>query len=334
MNIISEINKKSINELADNVFLKAMEIYPKPSNLTEKIAKEYFLIGGKRIRPLLGVAVYSTLSNEKDIPEHVYRIALAGELFHKASLIHDDIEDASLLRNGQPTLHCQYNDGISINIGDFLIGLGYNLIIESRDQMDSDTYFQIMKIISHTHMNASMGQGIELLWHLNEEKNITKEEIIWLYEKKTAEAYRASMLIGAIMAKASEETIERLERYSRIFGIAFQIKDDLMDITLNEDSTLQSCPDIEEGKPTLLFALALEKLSQMDRKQLLHYYLKKKKTKKDFQKIYDYLFKAGAIVTTSRILQEYSNEADHILLEIKEKHLRTILMKIKDRVLQ
>ncbi len=133
MNIIAEISKKSIDELADNVFLKAMEIYPKPSTSTEVIAKEYFIIGGKRIRPLLGVAVYSTLSNKKDIPEYVYRIALAGELFHKASLIHDDIEDASLLRNGEPTLHNQYNEGISINIGDFLIGLGYNLIIESRD---------------------------------------------------------------------------------------------------------------------------------------------------------------------------------------------------------
>ena len=318
MNIIAEISKKSIDELADKVFLKAMEIYPKPSTSTEVIAKEYFIIGGKRIRPLLGVAVYSTLSNEKDIPEYVYRIALAGELFHKASLIHDDIEDASLLRNGQPTLHNQYNEGVSINIGDFLIGLGYNLIIESRDQMDPDTHFQIMKIISHTHKNVSSGQGAELLWHLNEDKNITKEETIELYEKKTAEAYRASILIGAIMANASEETIERLERYSKAFGIAFQINDDLMDIVPREDSTLQSCPDIEEGKPTLLFALALEKLGQRDKKQLLYLYIKKKRTKKDSQKIYDYLFKAGAIDATSRILQKYSNEADHGALPMRE----------------
>ncbi len=200
--------------------------------------------------------------------------------------------------------------------------------------MDPDTHFQIMKIISHTHKNVSSGQGAELLWHLNEDKTITKEETIELYEKKTAEAYRASILIGAIMANASEETIERLERYSKAFGIAFQINDDLMDIVPREDSTPQSCPDIEEGKPTLLFALALEKLGQRDKKQLLDLYIKKKRTKKDSQKIYDYLFKAGAIDATSRILQKYSNEADQILLEIKEKHLRTILMRIKERVLR
>lgn len=330
---VARSRKKNIDKLANSIFLKAMETYPNPSYSTETIAKKYILAGGKRIKPFLTVAVYSALSNEADIPEYVYKAALAIELFHKASLIHDDIEDASLLRYGQPTLHHQYNEGVAINIGDFMLGLGYNLLIEIRNKMNPDVHFQLMKIISQAHKNMGVGQGTELLWHLNKNKSITKDDIIDIYEKKTAEAYRASILIGSVMAGASDNTIDALERYSKAFGIAFQINDDLKDIVLREDGTLKSCPEIDKGEPTLLFALSLENLGQKDRKQLLRLMSKKKRTKKDSQKIYDLFVKAGAIDAALQILQKYSDDADQVLLEIKEKSLRTILKKVKERAL-
>lgn len=331
---ITKPKKRNIDNLANSIFLKAIETFPEPNSETESIAKKYIMAGGKRIRPLLSVAVYSTLSTEDDIPDYIYKVALAIELFHKASLIHDDIEDSSLLRYGQTTLHTRYNEGVAINIGDFMLGLGYSLLIDIRDMVDPDIHFQIMKIISQSHKSMGIGQGIELLWHLNDDKNISKEEILDIYKLKTAEAYRASILIGAIMANAGKETTGLLDKYSRAFGIAFQINDDLTDIVLNEDGSLKSCHDIELGKPTLLFALSLENLGKADRKHLLCLMSKKKRSKADQQKIYEYFVKADAINSAQKILQKYSDEDEAVRLEIDEKALKGILKKIKERAFE
>ena len=182
---ISDPGRNTIDGLAGSIFVKAMEKYPDPYYPTETMARKYVLAGGKRLRPFLTVAVYATLSNEEDIPEHVYTVALAIELFHKASLVHDDIEDGSLWRYGKPTLHNQYNEGIGINVGDFMLGLGYNLLTEIKGSMNPDLHFRLMEIISQVHRNMSVGQGGELLWHFKSDKRLTKDDIIDIYEKKT-----------------------------------------------------------------------------------------------------------------------------------------------------
>ena len=339
MEVISEgaatdPGRNTIDRLAGSIFLKAMEQYPDPYYPTETMARKYVLAGGKRLRPFLAVAVYATLSDEEDIPEHVYTVALAIELFHKASLVHDDIEDGSLRRYGEPTLHNQYNEGVAINVGDFMLGLGYNLLIEVKDGMNPDLHLQVMEIISQVHRNMSVGQGGELLWHFNRNKRLTKDDIIDIYEKKTAEAYRASVLMGAVMAGVTKDTIAALEGYSRAFGIAFQINDDLKDMGLKGNGPAGSSTEVHEGRPTLMLALSLEILGEKDRKQLLRLMSKKKRSDKDSGRIYDLFVKAGAIDIASQILQDYSAEADQALLQIKRKPLRTLLKKVKERALE
>ena len=119
---------------------------------------DWLLKEGKRWRPFLLACSYSALnSGTTDLPDEVRRLALAVECFHKASLIHDDIEDADDLRYGQPSLHCQVGIPVAINIGDFLIGEGYRWIstVETRTS-------ELFRIAAENHRTLCLGQGEEL----------------------------------------------------------------------------------------------------------------------------------------------------------------------------
>src|SRR5207302_10810495 len=128
--------------------------------------------GGRRARPFITLAAYDalkgghgTLSDDRiDLPDHVRRAALAIEAFHKASLVHDDIEDDDTFRYGRETLHRQHGVGTAINIGDYLIGLGYRLVSRERKALGSDVAADILDRLADAHLKLSEGQGAELLW--------------------------------------------------------------------------------------------------------------------------------------------------------------------------
>src|SRR5262249_26055687 len=138
----------------------------------EAIAYDWMAQGGKRSRPFITLAAYDalkgapgTLSAEGlDLPDAVRRTALAIEAFHKASLVHDDIEDAAPFRYGRETLHRQYGVPTAINVGDYLIGLGYRLVARDRKELGGDCAADILNKLSEAHLKLSEGQGAELLW--------------------------------------------------------------------------------------------------------------------------------------------------------------------------
>ena len=318
--------RKIVDNLARSIFLKAMERYPEPECSTGAIAKKYILAGGKRLRPFLTVSVYSALAGDADIPDHVYRCALAIELFHKASLVHDDLEDGSSLRDGRPTLHKRYDEGIAINIGDYIIALGYNFLVATGN-------FQVMQIIARVHKKMAEAQGDELLWYFNGNKKITAQDVIVSYEKKTAEAYKAAVLTGAVLAGASPKEVGTLARYSMKFGVAFQIKDDIDDMVLGKDGRFKSSSDISQGHPTIFFALALEKLGRKDKARLLRLMSQRARNASEAREIYEFYLKAGAIEAAARVMKKFSDEAEKEVLNLKAENLRTILKMIKDRAL-
>jgi geranylgeranyl pyrophosphate synthase len=333
-NAKAKARKRNIDKLASSVFLKALQTYPEPKTTTEEIAKEYLLAGGKRIRPFLSIAVYSTLTKEEDIPQDVYNVALAIEMFHKASLIHDDLEDNSLIRYNIPTLHVKYNPGVAINIGDFMLGLGYLLLTNISEHLGPEIQARVIRTISNAHKCMGLGQGKELLWDLERGTEVCRDDILEIYENKTSQAYIASIVTGALMADASVDLVKVLEEYSMAFGVAFQIHDDLDDISLNVDGSFRSCPDIDNAKPTLLLALALEALGSADRKRLLRLFKKKKRSKKDCEAIYELFVKAGAVEKAREIMEDYSSRADSLLEKVEEKPLRNVLKKVKERALE
>lgn len=236
----------------------------KPSeNSTEQLVFDSLLAGGKRLRPLLTLLAFEAFSDKIET-HNLNRLALSVECFHKASLIHDDIEDNDDLRYGTETLHARYGVSVAINIGDLLIGEGYRLITETN--LSSDVIRDCIKVVSNGHRRLSVGQGIELMALKNREI-LSLEETLKVFEYKTATAFKVSLLLGATAAGADSISIAGLEQFSGFVGIAYQIKDDLEDFKSADGH-------YEIHKPSVLLSMLTEKLTANDKKLFQEAYQK------------------------------------------------------------
>lgn len=222
-------------------------------NSTEQLVFESLLAGGKRLRPLLTVLAYEAFSNK--IESHdLSLLALSVECFHKASLIHDDIEDNDDIRYGKETLHARYGIPVAINIGDLLIGEGYRLIAESG--FSPEIKVECLKVVANGHKKLSVGQGIELM-SLKNREILSLNETIEIFDLKTSTAFHVSLLLGATAGGAQSDSLGLLGRFSHSVGIAYQIKDDIDDFYNPEGK-------FEIHKPSVLISLLSEKLSADD----------------------------------------------------------------------
>lgn len=201
---------------------------------TDDIIREIMMAGGKRLRPLLTVLAYEAFSIQPDF-QVLENLAMSVECFHKASLIHDDIEDNDASRYGRETLHKKYGIPVAINIGDLLIGEGYRLIAECK--LPPDIAKECLKVVSRGHKTLSIGQGTELLARMRGEI-LPLSEVLTVFDQKTAAAFKVSLLLGAVAAGTDEATCQLLTRISHHIGLAFQLKDDLEDFNQSDNKAL------------------------------------------------------------------------------------------------
>jgi len=257
-----------------------------PIAFTETVAYEFLARGGKQARPFMALATYvalgsqngkersasseaESLSNPWQIPDHVRRVAISIESFHKASLVHDDIEDEDEYRYGQPTLHRRYGIASAINVGDYLIGMGYRLVSRDAAVLGSEAAADLLDILAEAHQRLCEGQGAELYWRDSLDKQLHPEDALQIYALKTSPAFEAALLCGARLRGAIGNYQEAFRRFARHVGIAFQILNDLKDWESDEGNKKSIGADLLGGRPTVLWALALEKLPQKERDLLL-----------------------------------------------------------------
>jgi geranylgeranyl pyrophosphate synthase len=153
-------------------------------------------------------------------------MCIAVECFHKASLIHDDIEDGDELRYGQKTLHAQMGIPIAINIGDYLIGLGYQILSDL--DIEPTVRNRMISIAAAGHRILCTGQGAELDW-CQKKNALSMQDVLIIFEQKTVPAFDVALKLGAVAAGADVQLLAALERFSRFVGLAYQISDDLLD---------------------------------------------------------------------------------------------------------
>jgi geranylgeranyl pyrophosphate synthase len=243
----------------------------------EAIAYDWLAQGGKRSRPFITLAAYDALRGGRGtlgikeivFPEAVKRVALAIEVFHKASLVHDDIEDDDTFRYGRATLHRQYGVGPAINVGDYLIGLGYRLVSQGRRELGGDCTADILHRLATAHLKLAEGQGAELLWRASCQKELTPLDALRIYALKTAPAFEAALYAGLRLASPADRFDPLIGQFSRNLGIAFQIVNDLKDWEGDGDNKLVAGSDVLAARPTLLLALALEASEPVQRDELL-----------------------------------------------------------------
>ncbi len=183
---------------------------------------KYSLDGGKRIRPIILILAAESIGS---VDDNTLTASCAVEFLHMESIIHDDIIDNETLRRQKDPFHIKYGYNTSVLTGDFVLGL----ILGISSRLDNA---RITKELASTAMLMSEGEMIEN--RLETSEDVTFDDYLKVIEYKTAVAFQAASRIGAIIAKGSEEEIESLTEYGKNIGIAYQIRDDLLDWK-NED---------------------------------------------------------------------------------------------------
>jgi geranylgeranyl pyrophosphate synthase len=265
------LNLDAMREEVDSWFTpEAMDAVLGPAEShPEKVGREWLARSGKRWRPFLAVCAYKALQDDLQapLPADLRKIALAVECFHKASLIHDDIEDDDDVRYDEPTLHEEHGIPIALNVGDYLIGEGYRLIAESN--APADVKAAMLKVAAEGHRQLSIGQGTELAW-MRDPKPIRAQQVLELFRKKTAPAFEVALRLGALYGGADEAVHDILKAYSDALGVAYQVRDDLDDFRGSIDSN-----DTEAMRLSVLLALAHERAKGDDKKLLADAWLGK-----------------------------------------------------------
>lgn len=194
---------------------------------TERLATQWVSAHGKRWRPFLMAASEQAVAVKRLCSvDDIQRLGVAIECFHKASLIHDDIEDEDLERSGQKCLHVEAGIATALNVGDFLIGEGYRLATEC--DFPATKRVKILGVLADAHRRLCLGQGRE--FDLLARTSVpTTAELEDLFALKTSPAFEAALIVGGILGEADDQTLTRLRRFSRVAGVAYQIKDDLGD---------------------------------------------------------------------------------------------------------
>jgi len=179
------------------------------------------------------------------------KLAVAVECFHKASLVHDDIEDGDDLRYGERTLHAEEGVPVALNAGDLRLGEGYRLIGEL--SVEPEIKVAMLQLAAAGHLTLSRGQGRELAW-IRKPSPLASVEVLDLFRQKTAPAFEVALRLGAFLGGADAETHEVLRKYSESIGIAYQINDDLEDSREGAESD-----DLQKGRPSVVVAIAYKR---------------------------------------------------------------------------
>ena len=194
----------------------------------------YLCEGGNRWRPRILASAFFAMSETCELSDDALRAAIAVECFHKASLIHDDIEDGDDFRDGFPSLHGRVGLERAVNAGDFLLGAGYNILSACKNCA------KLIAEASRAHLILCSGQGEEMRILRESSGQFGLSDCLGVYEKKTAAAFAAALNMAAICAGRFSELGEILEDFSKNFGISYQLYDDLRDEGRERRDALQN----------------------------------------------------------------------------------------------
>ena len=298
-----------------------------PESETERIARDWLARAGKRWRPFLTVCAWRALAGDPDaaVPDALRRAAIAVECFHKASLVHDDIEDDDASRYGADALHTEHGVPIALNVGDLLIGEGYRLLADCGAPAES--VVPMLRTAAEGHRMLSVGQGAELCW-TRRPGPLSSLQVLDIFRQKTAPAFDVALVIGASFAGPLDDDVRAaLARYSEALGIAYQIRDDIQDLA-------GEAGDICGGRPSLPLAVGLERGRAHDEHAaVLAPAWRREVTSPETRA--QVLASLAALKVQERcesLLQGYKEEAIRALAELENPSLKGLLRRVVGKI--
>jgi geranylgeranyl pyrophosphate synthase len=316
-----------------------------PIAATEAIAYDFLGKGGKYSRPFITLAVYDALTGGAGTgdkgAEHVAgfsdaikRAAMSIEAFHKASLVHDDIQDGDQFRYGEDTVHRRHGVPTAINVGDYLIGLGYRLVSREAKTLGPDVVADVLDSLADAHLRISEGQGAELLWRDARDKRLKPIDALKIYALKTSPAFEAAVFTGLRLAGPAEQYAEPVRQFARNLGVAFQILNDLSDWSGDDHNKLAAGLDALAGRPTVLLALALEALSPAEQEELLALVTSSAGSSSErLARVKQLYEQAGVFEKAHRLVDKHQERAEAIADKLEPESLRRLFYYLVDTVL-
>ena len=299
-----------------------------PEGDTELIARDWLARAGKRWRPFLAVAAFQALRGNpaEPLPDDVRKIAVAVECFHKASLIHDDIEDGDAERYGEKTLHAEYGVPVALNVGDLLIGEGYRLI--GACQATPEQKLRMLMVASEGQRQLCRGQGAELCWS-RAPQPLRTVQVLDIFRRKTAPAFEVALRLGALYAgiELHDAVTGILGTYSEGLGIAYQIRDDLSDVGQSGETN-----DIAGLRPSLLLAVAHERANGDARKLLESVWRRELPAGVTVGQIEALYTKLKADERARTLLETYKEQAVRSLKALENPNLKGLLRRIIGKI--
>lgn len=292
-----------------------------PKSLYEPL--KYLLSGGgKRIRPMMLIfsceALGGTLEESIDA-------AVAIEVLHNFTLVHDDIMDNADTRRGRETIHKKWNTNTAILAGDEMIGLAYKSLLKTK----SPRIGEIATAFTEGIIEVCEGQGFDK--EFEERHDVKLEEYIMMIGKKTSRLLETCAVIGALIGNGAKEQIDSMRNYANNIGLAFQIQDDLLDITANEiEFGKKIGGDVVEGKKTYLLLKALEVVNEPAHKEKVLRIVSgngmRPKTDDEILEIKGIYESYGIITAAQNEIEHYTNEANKHLGILPESSAKKMLV--------
>lgn len=305
--------KNLINKRLSSFILKK-----KPEGIYNPL--RYILLGGgKRIRPIL--LMLCCEAAEGKVKESI-NAALAMETLHNFTLIHDDIMDKADTRRGRKTIHKKWDTDTAILAGDALLGLAYESLLKTNSQKIGEIAMLFTKGIIEVCEGQSYDKEFET------KKKVSLDEYIMMINKKTSQLLVSCAKIGVLIGNGNKSLVEAMGNYALNLGLAFQIQDDLLDISADEKKFGKKIGgDIREGKKTFLLIKGLETIKNKKDKVLLESIITNKGLKKDseilaIKNIYE---KYGIITSAKKEIENYIRKANSYLRKIRKDTSRHMM---------
>ncbi len=282
--------------------------------------------GGKRIRPFLVLASAKAVGGEV---KNVYNAAVAVELLHNFTLVHDDIMDNADKRRNRPTLHKKYDTGTAILTGDSLTAFAYKYLL-------SDTYAKTKEAITFfTDGVIEVCEGQSLDAEFEKRKNVTIAEYKKMIKQKTAALLKMCVLIGGLLGGGTDEDLKNLKNYGVNLGMAFQLQDDYLDIAGDEKRFGKPIGgDLVEGKKTFLLLKALEIAKGNDKKELLKVVKNNGINKKDVLKYKSIYENLGVFALTEKEIEKYTLKALNSANKLPDTEGKNLLICLAEDLLE
>ena len=310
-----------------------------PREYLYDLIRDYPLRGGKGFRPALVLLCCELFGGN---PEDALNSAVALELFHNFALVHDDIEDESLLRRGKPTLHLQHGIALALNSGDALLGLVHETLLKNNSRLTSNLSLKI-----HQHLNKVMrvtfeGQALDIGWVAKRTFPDRVEYREMIGRKTGWYSGRGPCQCGALIAGASDKENETIGTFGEAIGIGFQVRDDLLNLTETSETEAPSAGaggygkerggDIAEGKRTLITIELLERLEKNDADRVRTILLKDREqvTDHDIEWCIAQAESTGALDAAAKFCQKQAALASSALQKLPEHPAKALLGELVD----